>query len=189
MPEGNLIRPTPGKVKEAIFSMVGHDLSDNYVLDLFAGTGSLGIEAISRGASFVWLGDKSPDANLLISENLKTTGAGDKARLIRGDWQYVLRTLNREGSKLDIIFLDPPFDKDILEKAIGAISLYELLNEDGIIVAEYDHSLSLPEEIDDLVCFKSKKYGKTIVSLYGYELDPVDDLENPDDKDLESGDD
>ncbi len=169
MPDGNNIRPTPGKVKEAIFSMVGHDLTDNLVLDLFAGTGSLGMEAISRGASYVWLSDKSIEACQLISENIKLAGAGEKAKLIRGEWQQVLEHLSKAGQKLDVIFLDPPYEAGILESTISTISDYKLLNPEGIIVAEHDHRLVLPDRIGEFILYKHKKYGHTDLSLYGYE--------------------
>lgn len=169
MPEGNHIRPTPGKVKEAIFSIIGHDLSDNYVLDLFAGTGSLGLEAVSRGAKYVWLGDRAVESCQLIAENIKSTGASDRAKLIRGEWQQVLNYLEKSDQKLDVIFLDPPYDGEILEAAIAAISQKQLLNHDGIIVAEHDYKLSLPETIGEFILYKNKKYGQTVLSLYGFE--------------------
>lgn len=170
MPVGNQIRPTPGKVKEAVFSIIGHDLSDALVVDLFAGTGSLGLEALSRGAKYVWLGDKSIEACQLISENIKTLGAEDKARLVRGEWQQLIAQLKRVADRVDVIFLDPPFEGNILESAIKAISGEGLLKEDGTIVAEHDYRLDMPETIGDFVLFKRKKYGNTIISLYGFEL-------------------
>lgn len=181
MPEGKEIRPTPGKVKEAVFSMVGHDLTDTYVLDLFAGTGSLGLEAVSRGAEFVWLGDSSVESCQLISENIKTTGAGDRAKLIRGEWTYLINFLKKSGQKLDVIFLDPPYHEKLLVSAIEAISHNQLLSDDGIIVAEHDRKLILPEKIGDFVCCKSRKYGHSLVSLYGYESENTDDSENVND--------
>lgn len=123
-------RPTQDRVKESIFNLIQFDIADAVVLDLFAGTGALGIEAISRGAKSVVLVDINPTAINLIKENLKT---------IQGDYQIVNQDYMaylRKNQKFDIVLLDPPYDTDFGYQAIQYIFKNDLLNENGIIIFE-----------------------------------------------------
>lgn len=163
MPKDREIRPTPGKVKEAIFSIVGHDLEGAAVLDLFAGTGNLALEAISRGADKAYLVEKSIEGCQLISKNISALGVNDKCTLIRGDWKHAISKI--EGS-IDLIFLDPPYQAGLMEACLKAIDQNNLLADEGIIVAEHDVSQILPCMEGDLSIWKSKKYGNTAITLY-----------------------
>lgn len=163
MPIDKEIRPTPGKVKEALFSMIGHDLQGMIVLDLFSGTGNLGIEAISRGAEKVYFGEKSKSAYKLILKNIVNCKITDGYKVIAGDWEYVLSKISET---LDIIFLDPPYEAGLMEDCIVKIWENNLLNDEGVIVAEHDKKELLPETIGGFNKIKDKKYGNTIITLY-----------------------
>ena len=139
MPKDKLIRPTSGKVKEALFSMVGHDLEGAIVIDLFSGTGNLGLEAVSRGAGKVYFGEKSREGILLTSKNIATCRIEDRCKLIRGDWEQVLAQIHEPA---DLIFLDPPYKAGLMESCLEQIWERKLLAEDGIIAA-----IGLSEEI------------------------------------------
>lgn len=168
MPIDNEIRPTPGKVKEALFSIIGHDLKDDIVIDLFSGTGNLGLEAISRGAKKVYFGEKSINGFKLISKNIANFGIGDSCRLIRGDWKNVLSQI---PEKADLIFLDPPYEAGLMESCLDTIWQLNLLNKDGIIVSEHDSRQLLPVEIGGFTTWKTKKYGNTIITLYTLKIE------------------
>ncbi len=163
MPNDRGIRPTPGKVKEALFSIIGHDLQGDTVLDLFSGTGNLALEAISRGACKAYLVEKSADACQIINKNIGHLGVGDKCRLIPGDWKYSIMKINEP---VDIIFLDPPYQAGLMEASLDAIGDHKLLADGGIIVAEHDVSQVLPDAGKDFSVWKAKKYGNTAITIY-----------------------
>ena len=131
-PQGMDIRPTTDKVKESMFSILQFDIEGRRVLDLFGGTGQLGIEALSRGASEVVFVDKSAAALKLIRENLELCGLSDRARVRNGDSLAYLRS----GEKFDLVFLDPPYDTGLLEQALQDIAGFDICREHGIINEE-----------------------------------------------------
>ena len=132
-PEGMQTRPTADRVKEALFSIINFDIPGAKVLDLFGGTGQLGIEALSRGAASAVFVDAREDSCKLIRENLKRTKLEQDAKVIRSDY---LDYLNRCREQYNIIFLDPPYAEVFLENAIKKITEIDILQSDGIIVAE-----------------------------------------------------
>jgi 16S rRNA (guanine966-N2)-methyltransferase len=163
MPQDREIRPTPGKVKEAIFSIVGHDLEGVVAIDLFSGTGNLGLEAVSRGASKVYFGEKSKAGYQLIASNISNFGVDKSCKLIRGSWQDVLMKIPESA---DLIFLDPPYRAGVFEACLEMICSRDLLSDDGIIVAEHDVRESLPKSVGKFSIWKIKKYGNTTITLY-----------------------
>lgn len=163
-PKDEKVRPTSDKVKEAIFSMISDTYYDEMVIDLFAGTGNLGIEAISRGARHCYFGDKSKDSLALIRENINTCKVQDRATVIAGDYEMVLK---RISCKAQIIFLDPPYKDGLMISCIELINDMDLLTEDGYIVAEHSLDEKLPENIGKYQKIKEKRYGKIAVSIYG----------------------
>ncbi len=163
MPLDKQIRPTSGKVKEALFSMVGPTLDGDIVIDLFSGTGSLGLEAISRGASKVYFGEKSREGIRLTSKNISNCKVEDRCVLIQGDWEYVLDQIHEPA---DIIFIDPPYQAGLMESCLEKIWQRKLLAEDGIIAAEHDVRQTLPETIGGFSIWKVRKYGSTLITLY-----------------------
>jgi 16S rRNA (guanine966-N2)-methyltransferase len=136
------------------------------VLDLFAGTGSLGIEALSRGAKSAVFNDRSSECLTVIKENLLHTKLADKAVVFSEDAIALLNRFAREERKFHIIFLDPPYRKDLLTVIINIIAQNEILNDDGIIVAERDFADNIPEVIGDIRLARNQQYGDTVLSFY-----------------------
>lgn len=162
-PESERIRPTTERVKEAVFSMAAPYLEDALVVDLFTGTGNLGLEAISRGARYVIFGDKSRKSLALAERNIRHCGVLDKSTLILGDWEQVLRRIKQPQ---DVFFLDPPYADGILFDCIQKISESDMLTSEGIIVAEHSVKEDLPEDIGSFERLKRKRYGNIVISIY-----------------------
>ena len=160
-PEGMLTRPTADRVKEALFSIINFDIPGAKVLDLFGGTGQIGIEALSRGAERSVFVDAREDACKLIRENLRRTKL--EGTVVRSDY---LDYLNRCRETFSIIFLDPPYAEAYLENAIKRITEIDILQTDGIIVTERPVGKELPWEFDDYQRSKDYKYGKTLLTIY-----------------------
>lgn len=164
-PFGNDVRPTSDKVKESIFNILMHDVPDSVCCDLFAGCGNLGLEAISRGATKCYFCDNSRDSIKYIKGNIEKCGAEDRSKVIIGDY---MKCLQRIREKVDIFFVDPPYGSGLYEKCLAEIDSLDLLADTGIIIAEHDKYLELPDEIQGLVKFREKRYGGTVISLYGH---------------------
>ena len=162
-PEGLQTRPTADRVKEAMFSIIQFDLPGATVLDLFGGTGQLGIEAVSRGAKHAYFVDSADSACRLIRENLRRAKMEEQGSVTRGDH---LQYLSQCRQKFDIIFLDPPYAEVFLENAIKKISEIDILESGGIIVAERPVEKPLLLEIDGFSRSKDYKYGNTLLTLY-----------------------
>lgn len=162
-PDGMLTRPTADKVKEALFSIIQFEIPGASVLDLFGGTGQLGIEALSRGAASAVFVDAREDACKLIRENLKRTRLESQAQVVRSDY---LNYLDRCREGFDIIFLDPPYAEVFLENALNRITEIDILHSGGIIVAERPLGKELPWEIAGYDRSRDYKYGKTLLTIY-----------------------
>ena len=162
-PEGMLTRPTTDRVKEALFSIIHFEIPGASVLDLFGGTGQLGIEALSRGAQNAVFVDAREDACKLIRENLKRTKLEQNGRVVRSDY---LDYLNCFREKFNIILLDPPYAEVFLENALKRITEIDILQSNGIIVTERPLGKELPWEFDGYVRSKDYKYGKTLITIY-----------------------
>ncbi len=160
-PIGMDIRPTTDKVKEAMFSILQFDLPDKRVLDLFAGTGQLGIEAISRGAAFAYFTDASRKAVELINKNVDAAGFRQSSRVIQTD---AFTFLNACGEKFDIVLLDPPYENGLCTRAFE--SLPRILNEHSIVVCETRPEETLPASIGALQLAKQYKYSNIRLSVY-----------------------
>ena len=160
-PDGMLTRPTADRVKEALFSIINFDIPGANVLDLFGGTGQLGIEALSRGAELCVFVDAREEACRLIKENLRRTKL--EGTVVRCDYRDYL---NRCKERFAIIFLDPPYAEEFLENAIKRIMEIDILQTDGIIVAERPVGKELPWEFDGYQRSKDYKYGKTLLTIY-----------------------
>lgn len=156
-----IVRPTSEKVKEALFSSIQFDIEGRRILDLFAGSGQLGIEALSRGAESATFVDCSDASIKVIKQNLENTRLANKAKVVRSDFSMFC---SRSYDKFDIVFLDPPYQADLLEKAISLCA--PILSDFGKIFCEHPISIDLPEKIQDLTAFKKYKYGKIAVTAY-----------------------
>ena len=162
-PEGMQTRPTTDRVKEALFSIIQFELPGAKVLDLFGGTGQLGIEALSRGAKSAVFVDEREDACRLIKENLRRTKLEQDAQVVRSDY---LAYLKRTREQFTMIFLDPPYAEVFLENALKQITEIDILQSGGIIVTERPFGKDLPWDFPGYTRSKDYKYGKTLLTLY-----------------------
>jgi 16S rRNA (guanine(966)-N(2))-methyltransferase RsmD len=162
-PDGMQTRPTADRVKEALFSIINFDIPSADVLDLFGGTGQLGIEALSRGAKSAVFVDHSEQACKLIRENLKRTKLEQQGRVVRGDY---MDYLSRCRENYDIILLDPPYAEVFLENALNRIAEIDILQSGGIIVTERPLEKELLWGNDSYTCSKDYKYGKVLLRIY-----------------------
>ena len=168
-PESLETRPTLDRVKEAMFSMIQNYLPDAEVVDVFAGTGSLGLEAASRGAKEVYLVDKSSTTFPLLKKNIENLKFQDFCFALNLDSYDALSKLSKNGKIFDVIFIDPPYCKEMIPKAIEIIKENNMLKKNGIIVTKIDSIEDIYEGYKDITLLKSKKYGNTTVCLYNYE--------------------
>lgn len=162
-PEGMETRPTIDRVKEALFSIIQFDLPGARVLDLFGGTGQLGIEALSRGAKSAVFVDSREDACKLIRENLNRCKMQGDAKVVRGDYQDFLA---KTGEKFDMIFLDPPYAEVFLENSLNMITEIDILQCGGIIVTERPLGKGLSWDFPGYTRSRDYKYGKVLLTLY-----------------------
>ncbi len=158
---GEATRPTTDKVKEAVFSAIQFDLPYKKILDVFAGSGQLGIEALSRGAKHCVFVDQSKKATEVIRRNLQTTRLSDKAQVVVAD---ALGFLARTNERFDIVFLDPPYASSLLIPALEGAA--KKLNAGGIIVCESDDGTALPEAIGVLSVYRTYQYGRIHITVY-----------------------
>ena len=162
-PTGMATRPTADRVKEAIFNIIQFDVPTASVLDLFGGTGQLGIEALSRGANRAVFVDEREDACKLIKENLKRTKLEAYGRVIRSDYMSYLKSCK---DKFDIILLDPPYAEVFLENSLKMITEIDILQSSGIIVTERPLGKDLPWEFPGFERSRDYKYGNTLITIY-----------------------
>lgn len=161
--EGNDTRPTTDKVKGAIFNILANDVYGKKVLDLYAGSGALGIEALSRGAEAAVFAEKSVAAADIIKKNLEHTKLEDKAKILKNDVFAILKTALE---KFDLIFLDPPYAAELAEATIKAIDEAKILADGGIIIAETDEGQNMPERVGALELYDKRKYGRININFY-----------------------
>ena len=159
-PENYDIRPTTDNVKESIFNIIQFDIEGRKVLDLFAGTGQLGIECLSRGAESAVFVDQSREAVKIVKDNLKSCGFS--ASVIQSDAETFLRGCG----KFDLIFIDPPYDSDIYDSVLKIINLVDILSDGGIIVCEARKEKKLPEMTIPYAKRKEYNYGKVKICIY-----------------------
>ena len=161
--KGTETRPTTDKVKESIFNCIQFDVENARVLDLFAGTGQLGIEALSRGAQSAVFVDRRTDAVKLVKDNLALCGFSERAQVVCGDAMGYLSALR---TKFDIIFLDPPYAEDVLKQALAHIAGFDILAPHGIIIAESPAEKALPALAAPYGVYREYRYGKIKVTIY-----------------------
>lgn len=160
-PAGMAVRPTSDKVKEAVFSVIQFDLAGSAVLDLFAGSGQLGIEALSRGANSCVFVDSSRISVETAKENIAAAGFRNEATVMNSDAEQYLRMCRQT---FDIAFVDPPYKKGIIEKVMPLLCGH--MSDRGIVMCEHEKGLELPESFGSLVKRKTYRYSKTEVTLY-----------------------
>lgn len=160
--DGLKTRPTLDRVKEPLFSIINFKLQDAVVLDLFSGSGALGLESISRGAKKAYLCDNSKDAICVIKQNVEKTRALDEAQVIFKNYEKALEEFSSKNIKFDIVFLDPPYKTEFAEKATQIIIANKLLKEDGIIIIETDTKEKVLQNLENMYVniFDQRKYGR-----------------------------
>lgn len=164
-------RPTADMVKESIFNMLAGKVETKRVLDVFAGSGSMGIEALSRGASFAVFMDKSYECCKIIKENLLHTKLSDRAEVYATDYIAGIKKLAQRGEKFDIIILDPPYNKNFIQEALKMLTNNDIMGNKSMVIAEHSIKDVLPEEVGGLKLCRTRKYGDTAVSIYVAEKD------------------
>jgi len=157
--KGDNTRPTTDKVKENIFNILGQFFDGGHVLDLFAGSGNLGIEALSRGMDHAIFVDMNFEAIKIIKENIARLQLQDRTEVYRNDAFKALKVLGKKGSKFDLIFLDPPYGKISMTHLLEEIMDYELLNDEGLIVCEYGEGIDVSYDESLLREVRCEVYG------------------------------
>jgi 16S rRNA (guanine966-N2)-methyltransferase len=155
------IRPTQGIVKQALFNIVGPDIDGAVVLDLFAGSGAIGIEALSRGAATVWFVDQQPRGLAILRQNLDALGFKERAQVVRGDVVRWLEASSNAIKSADFVFLDPPYEDVVLDRALRVLDR-ELTN--ATVLAEHSRRQQLPA-LERLRIDRQRRYGDTVVSV------------------------
>ncbi len=165
-PKGTHTRPTADRVKESVFNILAPEIPGCIFLDLFSGSGSIAVEALSRGAETAVLVEKSAEALATIKENLTKTKLIDYAKIINLDVFKALDILAKEKSCFNIIYLDPPYAAGYYQKVLEMIANLHLLAPDGIVVAESSKKDVPPDTVQTLVVHRRKTYGDTVISIY-----------------------
>ena len=157
------VRPTADMVKEAICSMIDGYLEGAVIVDLFAGSGNIGLEALSRGAKVCYFGDYSAESIKLIKSNIEICKAEDQSRVIAGNYEKVITKI---PEKVDIIFLDPPYESGYIVPSLKRIHDFDLLKENGVIVCEHGASEALPDTVSAFCKIKEKRYGIVFITFF-----------------------
>ena len=168
-PKNQDVRPTIDRVKESLFNMINPYIRESNVLDLFAGTGSLGIECLSRGAKNCVFVDKSRESINIVKSNVKKARVENESTILNIDFKDAVKRLSTQNQKFDVIFMDPPYYENMFIDCLKSIDELNLLHEDGIIVVEHDTKDQFEETIGRLVKTRDKKYGNTTMTFYKWE--------------------
>lgn len=163
---GKDTRPTTDKVKESIFNMIGPYFEGGLGLDLFAGSGGLGIEALSRGMEQMIFVDRDMKAIQTVKENIRIAGFTDRSEVYRNEAERALKAIVKRELAMDGIFLDPPYKKQKLESTLLFIAEHKLLKPDGFVMCEHGSDVRLPETIGPFYCTRAETYGMISVSIY-----------------------
>ena len=175
-PRGMDTRPTQDKVRESLFSIIQAYVPGASVLDLFAGSGALGLEALSRGAGFAAFADHRREAAACIRKNIEKLRLADATRLYLADWRQALAQMKAEGRRFDLVFLDPPYRLPVLEACCEALAQSDLLQRDALLVAEHLTAVP-PEPGADFALWKQRAYGDTEIHFYFYRPTPPEEGE------------
>ncbi len=163
---GNELRPTSAKVREAIFDILQDDIKGAAFLDLYAGTGAVGIEALSRGAEKVFLVENNYIRSKAIMNYIKEIKANEMSHVYRERAEYFLKRASVAGATFDIIFADPPYSSDETGKVLRLLNEYDVLRKGGCLIVEHRSKSVLPQDTQSLKFVKNYKYGDTMLTLY-----------------------
>lgn len=168
-PRGLSVRPTSDKVKEALFNILAGmlgPLDECVVLDIFAGTGNLGIEALSRGAKSAVFIDSSRDSTAIISKNLSLTGFTDRSRVILKDFSHALGKLESAGDVFQLIIIDPPYQKGLTEKCLELLQKSSIIDERTVVIAEFSSREEIADCHGSLQQIDKRVYGDTALAFF-----------------------
>ena len=165
MPGGPAIRPTSNKVREALFNILGERVRGAVVLELFAGSGSLGIEAISRGAKSAVFVDNDAGCSRTIRKNLKSLGISGGVKVTQLNVVQAIKKLDGK-EKFDMIFMDPPYSRGWIKKILINLGQYDILNHPGLLICEHHKKDETPQAEGGFVKFRENRYGDTVLSFY-----------------------
>ena len=176
-PKTDSIRPTCDRVREALFNILGGRIDGCQMLDLFAGTGAIGIEALSRGASRVLFVDRSREAGRLIESNLRLCIPRPQAAFLPLDLAAVshlqsLRAAMQPGDRFDLVVMDPPYQKNLAQRLLAMVEEADILATEGLVVVEEHRHVALPESVGSLVLADHRRYGETGLWFYGLQPAP-----------------
>ena len=166
------IRPTQNMSRKAVFDLIGHDLSGLTFLDLYAGSGAVGLEALSLGASKVTFVDKAPICADTIAENLTILGLkngnyfDDRCELLHADALAAIKVLSGKERAFDIVFLDPPYNRGLVKKTLKTLSAYDIVQPVSFIIVQYSKSEHLPETQEGFSLIKQRQYGKSFLAIF-----------------------
>ena len=164
-PKGLEFRPTTGRVKEFIFSIIGPNISEGHVLDLFSGSGSLGIETLSRGAAQVTFIEQSQKYTRIIEQNVKNCHFEERSRLLQGDVFKLLEFFGKQGLKFDFILADPPFKKSLGQAIVHGVDKYKILQKYGLLIIEHQMDDRVTGDFG-LTLMRQRRFGHCMVSIY-----------------------
>jgi len=164
-PKGQALRPTSDRVKESIFNILGGEVEGKSVLDLFAGTGNLGIEALSRGAGKVLFVEKGRQALRLIQRNLHQCGMTGQSEILPKDVNRAIGILNQRGEVFDLILMDPPYVKGLIERTLLKLQSHRIHHDGSILVIERNRREPLPKAIDGWNLIRERAMGDTVISF------------------------
>ncbi|MFS0574367.1 16S rRNA (guanine(966)-N(2))-methyltransferase RsmD [Sporosarcina sp. 179-K 3D1 HS] len=166
---GTGTRPTSDKVKESLFNIIGPYFDGGTVVELFGGSGSLSLEALSRGADQAIIFEKNPKACAIIQENTEKCRFADRIHIHRADARNAAKILNSKGHRADLLFIDPPYAQERLYALGNDLVEAGLLTEDALIICEHEKSMELPTSYGPFIIIKNVVYGNTAITIFGNE--------------------
>ena len=166
VPRGRTVRPTPSRAKKALFNIIGDRVVGCHFLDLYAGSGAIGIEALSRGAADVVFVEKRPNIARIIERNLAKTGLEEHAKVVVTDVAQAIKKLGKQSRMFDIVFADPPYNAKKTLEILQLVGRNDVLNENGLVVWEHASALGIPANIGKLMSVKDVQYGDTSFAFW-----------------------
>lgn len=165
-PQNKEIRPTKDRVREAVFSMIAEKVPGSRVLDLFAGSGAYGLEALSRGAKSCIFVEENRDACRVIQDNIDSLSLSERTQIAQEDVFYAAESLSENGEKFDLVFSDPPYKTGLAKKTLNSIYHYDILNPAGLLILEHYRTEETPKTEGSVSIVKQKTYGDISISIY-----------------------
>lgn len=167
-PKGLATRPTADRVKESVFNILSNAVMEAEVLDIFAGTGNLGLEALSRGAAKAVFVDKSSESIKIIKENAEQTRLVSQTEIIKGDVIACLERLARQAINFDLVFCDPPYSKGLVQQSLLVLDRLDILNDEALLVIEHDSKDDINLLLEHINLIRSERYGATTISFFRF---------------------